>query len=237
MGATQTKVSVLESHCLGIPENLDFISAAAIPEVFLTAYQALIRLGGLKAYSTVLIHAGGSGVGTAAIQLVKLAGGRAFITASKGKHAACRALGSELEIDYRSEDFEQAVLTATEAKGVQLVLDFIGAPYVHKNLSCLAMDGRLVILSMLGGRKINELDIGQLFRKRIHLITSTLRNRPDAYKAQLIMDFSEDVLPAFTEGTIQPVVDKVFSWKETEEAHQYVAKNLNIGKVILTIDD
>ena len=235
-GGYASQVKVLETHCMPIPGQLDFTEAAAIPEVFLTAYQALVWLGRLSAGEKVLIHAGGSGVGTAAIQLVKFVGGHPFITASKGKHAACKALGSELEIDYRTEDFAEGVLAATQNQGVQMVLDFVGAPYMEKNISVLGMDGRLIILSMLGGRKVQDLDLGRLFRKRIQIITSTLRNRSDAYKTKLIQAMTGDLLPAFEKDILKPVIDKVYSWNEAEDAHQYVAKNLNTGKVILSID-
>lgn len=222
-----------------MPGEMSFEQAAGMPEVFLTAYQALFWLGAYAAGDSVLIHAGGSGVGTAAIQLAKHIqgndGGQIFVTASKGKHETCLSLGADTAIDYKTQDFAGVVQEVTKGAGVDVVLDFIGAPYFEQNLAALGMDGRLVLLAMMGGSWLDGLSLGKIFRKRIHIKATTLRNRSDTYKADLTKAFQRDMLPAIASGTIEPVIDRVYSWTEAETAHAYMAKNQNTGKIVLTV--
>lgn len=225
-----------EAMAMPIPAGLEFNDAAAIPEVFLTAFQALVWLGDLQAGEVVLIHAGASGVGTAAIQLARLLGARPFVTASKAeKLAACRELGAELAINYRQEEFAERVLAATGDRGADLIIDFIGAPYLDANVRSAAVDGRIVFLAMMGGRHLESFDLRVLMQKRLRLEGSTLRSRSDDYKLRLTRAFAEQALPRFETGELRPVVDRVFAWSEAAAAHRYMEENRNIGKIILAV--
>lgn len=218
-----------------IPDNLSCEEAAAIPEVFLTAYQALCWLGQLQKNEQVLVHAGASGVGTAAIQLARRIGARVHVTASAPKHNVCQALGAETTIDYRQEDFAERVLQATEGNGVHVVLDFVGAPYLAANLRCLAPDGRIVLLATLGGSRVTSFDLRLLFARRAHLIASTLRNRSRDYKGRLTQEFAERFLSDFAAGRLRPVIDRIYDWTEVVDAHRRMEANQNVGKIVLRI--
>ncbi len=236
-GGYASHVVVPENLLMPVPERLSLEEAAAIPEVFLTAYQALYWLGDLSAEGTVLLHAGGSGVSTAGIQLATHEGNRVFVTASAGKHDACLALGATAAIDYKSEAFDDAINRLTDGAGVDLIVDYIGAPYFKPNVASLAMDGRLVLLAMMGGSKVPEVNLMQLFRKRIQLKTSTLRSRTGAYKATLTEAFMTRFGAALEAGAINPVVDSVYNWREVETAHQRMQDNLNTGKIVLAVSE
>ncbi len=231
-------VVVPEAMAMPIPRRLSFEQAAAIPEAFFTAYQALVWIARLQAGEWTLIHAGASGVGTAAIQLARrLCLARPIITAgSKEKIQACLNLGAELGLNYREGPFQQAVLQATGGAGVQVIVDFIGAPYWEQNLNVLAMDGRMVLLAMMGGSVVKQCDLRRLFKKRAQLTASTLRSRSLSYKIHLTQDVEQTLLPRFANGTLQPVIDRVFNWQQVQEAHRYMESNRNIGKIVLTID-
>ncbi len=228
-------VVIPQALAMRIPDGLSFVQAAAIPEVFLTAFQAIQWLGELQKGETVLVHAGASGVGTAAIQIAKRIGAKVFVTASAAKHEACRVLGADLTIDYKSEQFDEVVLDATDGKGIDLIIDFLGASYFHQNVKSLKLDGRLVMLALMGGSKVEAVNLASLFRKRIHVKPSTLRSRSLSYKISLTSDFKAAILPAIIDGTIQPVIDQVFDWNQVTEAHDRMAANKNIGKIILQL--
>lgn len=225
--------TIPDGHAMPIPQGMSFEDAAAIPEVFLTAYQALDWIGRLASGETALIHAGASGVGTAAIQLVKLAGARVIVTASSGKHELCLGLGADAAIDYRSEDFVARVMEETDGHGADLIIDFIGAPYMAGNVASLALDGRIVLLAMMGGSRIESFDLRTIFRKRGTLAASTLRNRSDDYKRELTADFADYALHHFQDGTLHPVIDRVMDWDRVAEAHELMAANANAGKIVL----
>ncbi|MHB8578318.1 MAG: NAD(P)H-quinone oxidoreductase [Ignavibacteriaceae bacterium] len=225
-----------EAMALPIPHNLNFIEASAIPEVFLTAYQAVVYYGKIKSGETLLIHAGGSGVGTAAIQLAREIGVRIIVTASLGKHKACLLLGAEYAIDYRAKDFQNEVMAITNSQGVDVIIDFIGAPYLNKNTDCLKVDGKLIMLSSLGGSLVENFDMRKIIGKRLSIIGSALRSRSLDYQIRLVKEFSEFALDKFSSGILKPVVDKVFDWKEAVKAHQYMAENKNTGKIVLRIE-
>ncbi|MEZ4701951.1 MAG: NAD(P)H-quinone oxidoreductase [Rhodothermales bacterium] len=218
-----------------VPDRLSYEEAAAIPEVFMTAYQALVWLGRLQAGETVLIHAGASGVGTAAIQMARLLGARVYVTASRQKHPTCLALGAAAAIDYRDEAFDEAVMGLTNRKGVDVVLDFIGADYFERNVESLGMDGRLVILALMGGSRVESISLRHLFRKRLQILCSTLRNRSADYKAELTRAFCADMLPRIQEGHLVPVIDTVYDWSDVEAAHSRMEANLNTGKLVLRV--
>ena len=218
-----------------VPPEMSFEAAAAIPEVFLTAFQALDWLGGLKEKQHVLVHAGASGVGTAAIQLAKRAGAHVYVTASAPKHRRCLELGADLTINYKEEDFAHRIQEMTSGYGVDIILDFIGASYFKQNISVLALDGRLIILSMLGGRIVEDVDLASLFRKRARVIATTLRSRSLAYKIALTQAFSKRWLPLFEDERLLPVIDSVYEWTDVQDAHRHMEANKNIGKIVLRV--
>ncbi|HEX7064872.1 MAG TPA: NAD(P)H-quinone oxidoreductase [Bacillales bacterium] len=221
-----------------VPDDLSLEEAAAIPEVFLTAYMNLFWLGGLKAGHTVLIHAGASGVGTAATQLVREAGGRSITTAgTEEKRAFSRELGASASIDYKAGPFEPVVREKTDGRGVDLILDFIGAPYWEQNLQSLAVDGRLIIIGTMGGTKIGEVNLGQLLRRRLQVIGTALRSQPVEKKVELTREFAEFALPRFEDGCLKPIVDSVWSWQDVNDAQQHMMDNKNTGKIVLRIGE
>lgn len=227
--------TIHKDRLMAIPPGMSMAEATAVPEVFLTAYQALHWLGGLQSGHQVLIHAGASGVGTAATQLVRHAGAVPYITASAPKHDRCRRLGAEATIDYKTEDFAARIDELTEGAGVDLILDFIGAPYFHKNVEALALDGRIIQLATLGGSTVEQVSLRDLMAKRAQLLASTLRSRSLAYKVQLTQEFAADILPAFVDGTLEPIIDSTFDWTEAAAAHRRMENNENVGKIVLTV--
>ena len=220
-----------------LPDSLDYVAAAGISEVFLTAYQTLYWLGKLQEHETVLIHAGASGVGTAAIQLAKrLSKAKVIVTAgSTEKLAFCQELGADELINYKTQDFEKEVQKITNGRGVDVILDFIGASYWQKNLASIAVDGRWVLIGMLGGTIVPEIDLGILISKRVQLIGTLLTPRSDSYKAQLTQEFMDNVGPYLADGQVKPIIDSTFPLEQVKEAHEYMEANKNIGKIILTI--
>jgi putative NAD(P)H quinone oxidoreductase, PIG3 family len=234
-GGYAEQVVVHKDLLMAIPPGLSMRDAAAIPEVFLTAYQALHWLGGVRRDHNVLIHAGASGVGTAAIQLAREAGAHPYITASAPKHDVCRDLGAEATIDYESENFADRIAEITDGDGVSIVVDFIGAPYFHQNVEVLAPDGRIIQLATLGGSTVTEVSLRALMAKRAQLLTSTLRDRSLDYKVQLTQEFASDVLPTFIDGQLRPVIDSTYDWTDVADAHRRMENNDNAGKIVLEV--
>lgn len=220
-----------------IPESLSFEEAAAIPEVFLTAYQTLFWLGKLRADETVLIHAGGSGVGTAAIQLAKQIGAKVITTAgSREKLDFCHSLGADYGINYKEQQFDKEVLQATNNHGADLILDFIGASYWSKNLKSIKVDGRWVLIGVLGGAEVEKVNLMALMSKRIQLTGTLLTPRSDSYKANLTSDFASKFLEQFNTNKLKPIVDQVFPFDQVQQAHEHMEGNKNIGKIVLKVD-
>lgn len=221
-----------------LPDSLDFEEGAAIPEVFLTAYQTLFWLGQLKNNEKVLIHAGASGVGTAAIQLVKqLTSAKIFVTAgSAEKLALCQKLGADVLINYHEEDFDRRIEKTTAGEGVDVILDFVGASYWKQNLNSLAYDGRMILIGILGGSMVNEVNLMQLLEKRVTITGTLLTPRSDVYKSKLTKEFIEKTSQLFTSGHLKPIVDSTFSLDEVDAAHEYMESNKNKGKIILTVN-
>jgi NADPH2:quinone reductase len=224
------------STLMPVPEGMDFTHAAAISEVWLTAYLNVFREAGLQPGETLLVHGGASGVGTAAIQLAKALGPSPVIVTVGGedKAAACRALGADHAILYKTEDFSKRVLEISE-RGANVILDHIGGRYLEPNLACLALYGRLVIIGLLGGPKA-ELNIGRLMVKRQRIIGSVLRARPVEEKARITAAFREQVLPRFARGELKPVIHEVLPLADVRRAHELMAANANTGKLILQVD-
>jgi tumor protein p53-inducible protein 3 len=229
-------VKIHQDMAIEKPDELSFEEAAAIPEVFLTAYQALFWNSGIQKDDYVLIHAGGSGVGTAAIQLVKVENAHAIITASAGKLNNCIELGAEKAIDYKSEHFDEKVLKFTGNNGVNIIIDFIGADYFEKNIRCLNQNGKLVFLASLSGAKIKDVDIRKIMSKWISIIGSTLRTRNLDYQIRLTKDFAQYSIEKFKTGKMRSVIDKIYSWEDAAEAHKYIEENKNFGKLVLKIN-
>ncbi|HEY6905946.1 MAG TPA: zinc-binding dehydrogenase, partial [Ignavibacteriaceae bacterium] len=220
-----------------IPANLSYEEAASIPEVFLTAYQALAWLARLEKGERILIHAGASGVGLAAIQIAGIIGAEIFITASAAKHEICRKLGAQHTIDYKTEDFAVRIKELTDSKGVDVIIDFIAGPYFSRNLDSLARDGRLVLLATLGGGKTTDADIRQILTKRLTIMGSTLRSRTIDYQIKLNEDFMNFAHDKFQNGLLKPVIDRIFDWKDAADAHRVMEANTNMGKLVLKISD
>ncbi len=218
-----------------VPAGWAMTDAAAVPEVFMTAFQSLVWLGRVQPGERLLVHAGGSGVGTAAIQLARALGAEVFVTASAGKHALCRRLGAQHTIDYQQTDFAEAVADITNGEGVDVVLDFLAAPYLARNLQSLRTDGRLVMLATMGGTRLEHFDLRPFLAKRLQLIGSTLRTRPRDYQIALTDALWEFAGPRFANGTLRPVVDSVFDWQDVAAAHRYMEANKNTGKIVLKI--
>lgn len=235
-GGYAQQIAVDEDLCLRLPERLSFTKAAAIPEAFLTAFQALHWIADVQPGETVLIHAGASGVGTAAIQLAKLAGARVIATASGHKHPSLHDLGADRCVDYRREDFAEVALAESET-GVDVVLDFVGGTYFAGNLKALGLDGRMVCLGALGGASVEATSMAPILRKRLQITGTTLRSRPQEYKERLVADFRARIWPHFADRSLRAVVDTIFDWTEIVAAHRYMESNANIGKLVVTIGE
>lgn len=235
-GGYGARVAIHERMLMAVPANLDFVHAAAVPEVFLTAFDALFGQCELQSGESVLVHAVGSGVGSAAVQLASVAGCRVFGTAgSADKLARAAELGLNVGIDYQTEDFAAVVAERTGKRGVDVVLDVIGAPYWERNLASLAMRGRMVIVGTLGGGKV-EVELGALMGKRLRVHGTVLRARPLEEKAALTQAFARRWLPLFASERLVPVVDRVYPLAEVADAHRYMETNANFGKIVLEHD-
>lgn len=231
-------VTMPANRAIRLPESLTFKEGAAIPEVFLTAYQTLYLLGNLQRNERVLIHAAGSGVGTAAIQLARqLSDAEIFATAgSSEKLAMAKALGADVLINYKETAFDEVILNQTGGEGVDVILDFVGASYWDMNLKSASVDARWVLIGTLGGVTVEKVLLSELMKKRISLKGTLLTPRSDAYKAQLTKEFAHEALPLFKEGKLKPVVHSVIPFNELPEAHRQMENNENIGKIILSLE-
>lgn len=235
-GAYAELAAVPPGMAIRIPDNLSYEQAAAIPEAFLTAYLNLFTLGRLQAGETVLIHAGASGVGTAAIQLARAAGARVFVTTgTPEKLDFCQELGAALAINYKTESFKEAALKETDERGVDVILDFVGAPYWNDNLSALAIGGRLMLIGSMGGMK-GDLSLGAIMPKSLTISGTTLRRTPLDKKIALTQAFAEFALPRFASGELRPIIDTVYPLQEAATAHQRMHDNVNIGKIVLRVE-
>lgn len=231
-------VTMPADRAIRLPDSLSFEEGSAIPEVFLTAYQTLYFLGELKAKENVLVHAAGSGVGTAAIQLAKqLSEATIFATAGSSKKLdKAKALGADVLINYKESDFSEKVSSHTNGEGVDVILDFVGASYWDKNLKSAAVDARWVLIGTLGGTVVEQVSLIDLMKKRIALKGTLLTPRSDAYKAQLTKEFTKKALPLFNEGKVKPVIHSVVPFSQLPEAHRQMEDNENIGKIILLFE-
>ena len=221
---------------LPVPDGLDFVNAAALPEVFATAYLNLFMEGGLQRGERVLLHAGASGVGTAGVQLCKAFGNPVWVTAGNDdKVAQCVALGAQGGADRHAGSFADKVAEWTDGQGMDVILDPVGASYLAANLASLAVDGRLVVIGLLGGAA-TEVNLGLMMMKRLRIIGSTLRARPVPAKSRVMDALEERVWPRIVAGEIRPVIERIFPIEKADEAHALIQSNTTVGKVILQVD-
>lgn len=220
-------------QCLPVPKGVSLVDAAGLPETFFTVWSNVFDRGRLGRGESFLVHGGSSGIGTTAIQLAHAFGARVFATAgSPEKCAVCRDLGAERAIDYRQEDFVAVLKEATQGRGVDVILDMVGGPYVEKNLRSLAPEGRLVQIAFLQGSKVT-LDLAHLMVRRQTLTGSTLRPRPVADKAAIAHNLRDKVWPLIEAGKVRPIIDRTFPLAEAAAAHRLMESSTHIGKILL----
>lgn len=216
-----------------VPAGLDLVEAGAVAEVFVTAHEAMLHLARLQAGESVLIHAAAGGVGSAAVQLAKAVGARVFASAGGDKREAVLGLGADVFIDHRSEDFAAVVAQATDGKGVDVVIDFIGGPYLERNVRSLAVGGRLVVVGLLGGAAGASLPLDALLYRHLQIFGTVMKSRPAEIKQAMVQRFARQWLGALAAGTIRPVIDSRYPLAEAAQAHSRMESGLNVGKILL----
>ncbi len=222
-------------QCLPIPEGLGALEAASLPETFFTVWSNVFDRARLAPGETLLVQGGSSGIGVTAIQLAAALGHRVFATAgSEDKCRACEALGAERGINYRTEDFAAVARELTAGRGVDVVLDMVGGDYIGREIDCLADDGRIALIALLGGARA-EVDLGQVLRRRLTITGSTLRPRPVAFKAAIARQLRERVWPLLAQGAIKPVIFRSFPLEEAAQAHALMESSVHVGKIVLRV--
>ena len=222
-------------QCLPVPKGLGMAEAAALPETFFTVWQNVFDRARLKGGETILIHGGSSGIGTTAIQMAKAMGARVLATAgSDEKCAACVKLGADGAINYNTQDFVEATLAATNKKGADVILDMVGGKYFERNIAALAIEGRLSLIALLGGRDA-KIDLGLVLRKRLTVVGSVLRARPVAEKGAVAESLRREIWPLIAAGKIKPVIDSTFTLADAAKAHARMETSAHVGKIVLTI--
>jgi len=225
------------AQCLPVPEGLSDVEAASLPETFFTVWSNMMDRARLQPGENVLIQGGSSGIGVAAIQLAKHVGATVLVTAgSDEKCAACLVLGADAAINYKTHDFQEELMRLTNGQGVDVILDMVAGGYVAKEVQCLKEDGRLVIISILGGVK-SEFNAGLVLRRRLTITGSTLRPRPVAFKAAIAQACLKNVWPALTSGRIKPVIYRTFAAQDVAQAHALMESSQHVGKIVLTWDE
>ncbi|MFD1717573.1 NAD(P)H-quinone oxidoreductase [Georgenia deserti] len=233
-GGYAERVAVPAGQVLPVPEGVGLVEAAGLPEAVCTAWSNLVDVAGMRTGDTVLIHGGSGGVGSVAVQLATALGARVLATAGGAERAErCRDLGVEVAIDHRAEDVVDAVHSATDRRGVDVLLDVLGAGALEDNVRCLAADGRLVVIGLQQGRR-GEIDLGRMLAKRASLHATTLRSRPPAEKAALVAEVREAVWPMLHDGRVRPVVDRRVPLADAETAHELLESGQVFGTVVLT---
>ncbi|MBQ0983163.1 NAD(P)H-quinone oxidoreductase [Streptomyces sp. F63] len=232
-GGYAEKVAVPAGQLLPLPEGVDAVTAAALPEAACTVWSNVFMIAHLRPGDTLLVHGGASGIGTMAVQLAKAAGARVAVTAgSPEKLERCRELGADILIDYREQDFVQELRKATEGAGADVILDIIGAKYLDRNVKALAVNGRLAIIGLQGGVK-GELNLNALLSKRAAVTATSLRARPEAEKASIVAAVREHVWPLIAAGRVRPVVDRTLPMRDAAEAHRVLEAGGHVGKILL----
>lgn len=233
-GGAYAEVSRIDHRmAMRIPRGLDLVQAGAVAEVFVTAHEALFHLARLQSGESVLIHAAAGGVGSAAVQLAHAAGARVIATAGSDKRDAVLALGADVAIDYRSEDFLTAVQQHTAGNGVDVVVDFIGGPYLERNVNALAIGGRLVIVGLLGGAEGATLPMEKVLYRHLQIMGTVMKSRPAEVKQAMTQRFAHRWLDALAAGSIRPIVDSVFPLAEASNAHRRMESGDSVGKILL----
>ena len=233
-GAYAEQLAIHERQAMAVPSGMSLQDAAGIPEVFITAWDALVVQGGLTSGRWAMVHAGASGVGTAAIQICKAIGARIVVTCSGGKVDACRALGADVVVDYGSQDFVAEVAAATGGAGVDVILDVIGGDYVERNIASLAVKGHIIQVGVMAGKPV-PFNVGLLLGKRASITGTVLRARPLEEKIAISQRFASEMLPLFATGQLKPVIDSVYAFANIASAHEYMASNGNVGKIVITV--
>ena len=233
-GAYAEQLVIHERQAMAVPEGMPLTDAAAIPEVFITAWDALVVQGGLTSGRWAMVHAGASGVGTAAIQICRAIGARVIVTCSAGKVQSCRDLGADVVVDYGSQDFVTEAMSATGGAGVDVILDVIGGEYVERNVASLAVKGRIIQVGVMAGKPV-PFNVGALLGKRATITGTVLRGRPTEEKIAISRRFAAEMLPLFSSGALKPVVDSVYPLDRIAEAHVFMASNANVGKIVVTV--
>ena len=233
-GAYAEQLVIHERQAMAVPSGMALHDAAGIPEVFITAWDALVVQGGLTSGRWAMVHAGASGVGTAAIQICKAIGARIVVTCSGGKVAACRALGADVVVDYGTQDFVAEVATATGGVGADVILDVIGGDYVERNVASLAIKGHIIQVGVMAGKPV-PFNVGLLLGKRASITGTVLRARPLEEKIAISQRFAAEMLPLFSTGQLKPVIDSTYSFADIAKAHEYMASNANVGKIVITV--
>lgn len=225
-----------ETQCLPWPDGYDVVRAAALPETFFTVWVNLFQTGRLAAGETALVHGGSGGIGLTAIQLAHEFGSRVFTTVgSADKAAACLKLGADAAFNYHEQDFVAEVKTLTGGKGVNAILDMVGGPYMARNIRCLGMDGRLIMIAFLQGSKVQEFDFMQVMLRRLTITGSTLRPRTTAQKAAIADDLKAKVWPVLDAGRCAPLIHATFPLAQAAEAHRLMESSAHIGKIMLRV--
>ncbi|GAA4919027.1 NAD(P)H-quinone oxidoreductase [Streptomonospora salina] len=233
-GGYAERVGVPVGQLLPVPEGIDLVTAAALPEVACTVWSNVFMVGGLTAGETLLVHGGGSGIGTFAIQLAHARGARVLTTAgSAEKLRTCRELGADAGINYREEDFPDRVKEETGGAGADVILDIMGGSYLADNVRSLNVGGRLTVIGLMGGRSA-ELDLGRMLVKRLSVHATTLRARPVDEKAAIVAGVAEHVWPLVSDGTVRPIVDRELPLQRAAEAHSIMESSAHVGKIVLT---
>ena len=234
-GGYAAEAVVAADSVMAIPDGLSYVEGAALPEVMLTVYRNVWQLGDLPVGGSVLVHGGGSGIGTATIQLVKAWQGTVIVTAGTAeKCQRCLDLGADAAANYNEDDFARVVEQVMEGHGVDLVLDSIGASYLAKNLACLALEGILVLIGLMGGAK-TEINLSGLMLRRLQVIGSTLRALSEKQKAGVVSGFLRTFGESLRSGAVRPIVDTVFPLAEAAEAHRLMKASTHFGKIILEV--
>ncbi|MYV52085.1 NAD(P)H-quinone oxidoreductase [Streptomyces sp. SID3212] len=232
-GGYAEKVVVPAGQLLPVPTGVPLAEAAALPEVACTVWSNVFMLGRLTAGETLLLHGGGSGIGTMGIQVAKALGARVAVTAGgPEKLARCEELGADILIDYREQDFVAEIRKATDGAGADVILDIVGAKYLAQNVKALAVNGRLAVIGMQGGVKA-ELNIGALLSKRGTITATSLRARPRAEKAAIVAAVRDNVWPLVADGRVRPIVDRTLPMAEAAEAHRVLESSTHVGKILL----
>jgi putative PIG3 family NAD(P)H quinone oxidoreductase len=230
-------VAVQASHCLPIPKGLSMVEAAGLPETYFTVWVNVFDRVGLSEGETLLVHGGASGIGTTAIQIAKAMGNTVYATAGSDERVqAIEAMGCDKGINYKTQDFVEEIATLTAKRGVDVILDMVAGDYISKNIRCLAEDGRLSMIAIMGGR-MGELDAARIVFKRLTVTGSSLRPRTDEYKAKIATALREKVWPLIEAGSIKPIVHAVFDYTEIQKAHEMMDAGEQIGKIIITFPD